>query len=135
MNELKDYITDNSINNVLIVGDTNYYEDSNVEVEMISKNKPDCLRLINDKQFLNKNKRLIYYKYKNIIIEQEYIYLLAELKYYFEDHELNLWIILDKDFLIEEDDLLMSLLEDKKFKIDLIEIDNYLLMRVRNEQC
>lgn len=132
MLDLKAKIIDDNINNVLIAGDINYYENSDVEVEMISDKKIECLRLIKPEQFINKDKRLIYYKYKNIIIEQDYLGLITELKYYFEDHDLNLWIILPRDYLIEKNALLINLLEDKKYHIDLIEYKENLLMRVKN---
>lgn len=88
-------------NNVLIISDKNYFFDTNFDVEIISRNKVSATYYLNFDDYINKRKYTFNYKYKKIIIDQEYIDYLKTFSYLLDDNY-KLIIVLDKNFIIEQ---------------------------------
>ncbi|MEG0686691.1 MAG: hypothetical protein RR425_05335 [Erysipelotrichales bacterium] len=132
MKSVLDKLQLNDISNILIVGDENYFIDSNKEVEVISKEKVVCTRLLDYNDFLDKKKRTIYFKYNNIILEERYVDLLKDLKYLYSDTNFKLGIILAKDYKIEYNNDIISLLKDNNFTSKIYEdLDGYILIEIK----
>ncbi|MEG0283453.1 MAG: hypothetical protein RR601_01495 [Erysipelotrichales bacterium] len=132
MKSVLDKLQLNDISNILIVGDENYFIDSNKEVEVISKEKVVCTRLLDYNDFLDKKKRTIYFKYNNIIVEERYVDLLKDLKYLYSDTNFKLGIILAKDYKIEYNNDIISLLKDNNFTSKIYEdLDGYILIEIK----
>lgn len=133
MNNLREYYElPNKINSVLIIGDTNYYSDLNVEVEIISSIDVPCQRIISLDDFLNKKKRLFYFKYDTIILEQSYIEkTLYKIIHYFSEHKFQLNILIDNNYKIEENYEIISLFENSNFDSQIIERENDILIIIK----
>jgi len=113
------------IHDALIIGDNNYFADD-VEIEMIADEKIEgIIRFITTTDFVNDVKKPFYYKYNNVVIEEKYLNLFNKVKYYFEDKNFNLVIILEANYPIEDSDILISLLENKMFKSKIVEKEDH----------
>ncbi|MEG0569841.1 MAG: hypothetical protein RR543_05625, partial [Erysipelotrichales bacterium] len=98
----------------------------------ISKEKVVCTRLLDYNDFLDKKKRTIYFKYNNIIVEERYVDLLKDLKYLYSDTNFKLGIILAKDYKIEYNNDIISLLKDNNFTSKIYEdLDGYILIEIK----
>ncbi|MDF9866870.1 hypothetical protein OKW22_000425 [Bacilli bacterium PM5-3] len=120
-----------NINNVLIVGDINFFDDDNIEVEMISDHKQEnVVRYINILDFINDKKKPFYFKYNNIIIEEKYLDIFGDVKYFFEDNNFKLLIILNKEYQIEKSDTLIKILDNKLFDTKIFSDDNFQILEI-----
>lgn len=120
------------IKSVLIVGDTNYYKDTDIEVEVVSSNDVVCHRLVTLENFLNKRKRLIYFKYNTIILEQAYIEsMLSKLVHLMAEEKFHLSILIDNNYKIEDNYEIISLFENPNFDSKIIERENDVLIVIK----
>ena len=130
-NYLENYFAFFKINNVLLVSDINFFlANETIEVEAISDEHLTCQRFLSVVDFMNNNKKPLYYKYHFIVVTEKYLSLLQKLKYYFEDKHFTLSIILNANYLIEHDERIIELLENTKFQSKIIENDDIIVVEL-----
>lgn len=125
-NFIRYYLHDYS-DSLLLISNIDYINDINYDYECISNNRFLHKRTIKIIDFIENKKKPLYYKYHLIIVDEEFIFLLNKLRYFFANEHFKLLIIIKNNYIIEKDDALMKIYNDKSF---LIKIDDYKNYRV-----
>lgn len=114
-------------NSVLIISDENYFDNTDFDVEIISRNKLNANYYLNFNDYISRRKYPFNYKYKRVIIDQNYVDYIKTFSYLLDD-VYNVIIILDKDYIIEKDFDLVDFAFKDNVKNEYIYIEDKLLL-------
>ncbi|MDR1782469.1 MAG: hypothetical protein LBR40_05700 [Bacilli bacterium] len=129
MDDILNKLITKNIHNILIFSDKNYFVNNNIEIEQIGRHKDNnVINFINIDDFLNKKKIPIYYKYNCVFVDIEYLIYLKDIKYYFDDKGLFI-MIAEKDFELNNNVEIFSILENKSYNVTLIEYNNIVIIQ------
>ncbi|MDR3215010.1 MAG: hypothetical protein LBT75_01860 [Bacilli bacterium] len=125
LDEIIKSLLHNDINNMLMFSDDNVLLDSTYEIELIGLYpSANIIRFIDINAFINKSKKPLYYKYNCLFINKNYVKYLQDIKYYFEENDFYLILILNKNFEYDNNNELFKIFNDKRYRIKLIDFNN-----------
>ncbi len=114
-------------NDVLIIGNQNYFINTNYDVEIISDTKIEANHYLSLDDFISRKKYPFNYKYKRIIVEEKYLEYLNFISHLLDD-SFKLIFILDKDYLPEKNSELIDFIYQDKVEHKQMYQDNYLML-------